>query len=133
MNKVVDWGHWAVGAVFVLLGADLLLSSTMHVPDLIRQHPQEVTYFVLDHALLGWLPAFFCAWGVFRWRSWARKLGIALCLFFAAVGSGSWIYFRLAGRGDTPLLVMALLAGTVFVWLILPPVRAEYSRRNQIA
>jgi hypothetical protein len=134
MAKVVDWGRWAVGAIFILLGADTLVGSTMHAQGLVREHSRETMYgFVVAHAFLIWLPAFLCAWGVFKWRAWARKLGIGLCVFFAAVGFGLWIYFHMVGRLDTPLLVMVLLACTAFVWLILPPVRAEYLRRNQIA
>lgn len=134
MTKLVSWGHWAVGAFFVFLGVDALLASTAHVPGLVRDHSRETAYaFVLAHAFFVYLPAFFCAWGVFKWRAWARRLGIALCAFFAMVGLGLWVYFRTAGRLDTPLLVMTLLAAMVFGWLLLPDVRAEYSRRNQIA
>jgi hypothetical protein len=134
MNKVVRWGRWAVGLIFILLGVDTLVGSTMHAPGMVREHSRQTMFgFALAHAFLIWLPAFLCAWGVFRWRPWARKLGIVLCAFFAAVGFGVWIYFQIAGKLDAPLLVMVLLACTAFVWLILPPVRAEYSRRNQIA
>jgi hypothetical protein len=134
MTKIVQGGRWAVGTFFVLLGADALVGSTIEAPGLVHEHSRETLYgFVLAHAFLVWLPAFCCAWGVFKWRAWARKLGMALCAFFAAVGCGLWIYFERAGRLDTPLLVMVLLACTAFVWLILPPVRAEYFRRNQIA
>lgn len=134
MTKIVHGGRWAVGVIFILLGADTLVGSTVHRSGLARAHSRETMYaFVLAHAFLIWFPAFLCAWGVFKWRAWARKLGIALCALFAAVGFGLWIYFQMLGRLDTPLLVMVLLAGTAFAWLILPPVRAEYSRRNQIA
>jgi hypothetical protein len=134
MIKVVEWGRSAVGAFFIVLGVDMLVASTIHVPGLMREHSREATYtFVLGRAFLLWLPALFCAWGVFKCRAWARKLGLALCAFFTVAGSGLSVDLRLAGRVDTPLLVMALVACAVFVWLILPAVRAEYFRRNQIA
>jgi drug/metabolite transporter (DMT)-like permease len=134
VTKIVHWGRWAVGVIFILLGADTLVGSSIDASGLAQQHSRETMYaFVLAHAFLIWLPAFLCAWGVFKWRAWARRLGIALCAFFAGVGLGLWIYFQMLGRRDTPLFVMVLVAGTAFAWLILPSVGAEYSRRNQIA
>jgi hypothetical protein len=133
MTEIVNWGRWAAGTYFIVLGLDALFASMAHVPGLTREHSPEAAYsFVLAHALLIWLPAFLCAWGVFRWRAWARKTGLALSAFFAVAGFGIWIYFRMSGRLDTPLLVGALLAAAVLVWLVSPPVRAEYWRRNQI-
>ena len=133
MSKVVDWGHWAAGTFFLILALDVLVSSVAEIPGLLRKHPQEVTYYVAAHALFIWLPALFCAWGVLKWRSWARNLGIVLCALFGALGFAFAFYSSSGIRVSWALLLMALASCSVFAWLLLPSVRAEYSRRNQLA
>jgi hypothetical protein len=133
MSKLVDGGHWAVGAFFLILGLDVLISSLAEVPRLVHQHPQAVTYFVVAHALVLWIPAFLCAWGVVKWLRRARHLGLALCALFGALGLASSLRFDTGVRVNGALLLIALVSCAAFAELLLPAVRVEYSRKNRMA
>jgi hypothetical protein len=133
MSKVVNWGHRLVAALFAVSGAASLWYSIARLPSLIRQHLQEITYyFVMDS--LYWIPALLCAWVVFKWRPWARTLGILVSLLDVAfVGIILWGDFNFGRglRGET--VILTLISCSVLTWLFLPAVRAEYLRRDQIA
>ena len=115
------------------MGADLLWSAIIRVPVLIREHPQEITYHFVSDAFF-WMPMLLCAWGIFKWRLWSRKLGTVLSILsLAMLGILVSIEFQHAGPYRGGLLALALINCSVFVWLLLPVVRAEYLRRDQIA
>ena len=126
MSKVVNWGHWVVGALFAVSGAAWLWYSIARLPVVLPEHPQEVPYYFVSDAFL-WVPALLWAWGIFKWRSSARTLGVILSAFIFAVYG---VAFVIARKLDW---AMALIYCSALIWLLLPVVRAEYSRRNQIA
>jgi hypothetical protein len=126
VSKVVNWGHWVVAALFAVSGGAWLWDSIARLPVVFREHPQEVTYYFVSDAFL-WAPALLCAWGILKWRSWARTLGVILSAFIFAVYG---IAFVIARKLDW---AMALIYCSALMWLLLPVVGAEYSRRNQIA
>ena len=129
MSRIVDWGRWPVGALFATWGVALFWGTITNIPGFLRQHRNEVTYYILSESVL-WITALLCAWGIFKRRRWGRSLGIALCvLAFATVG----LVPLLTREFDRGLALMAVLACSTLVWLFLPGVRAEYSRRDQRA
>jgi hypothetical protein len=129
LNKIVDWGRWPVGALFATWGLALLWGTITKIPSFLRQRPDEVTYYVLSESAFS-IAVLLCAWGIFKRRGWGRSLGIALCAFaFAAVA----LVPLLTREFDRGLASTAVLACSTLVWLFLPGVRAEYSRRDQRA
>jgi hypothetical protein len=133
MSKLVDGGHWAVGAFFLILGLDVLISSLAEVPGLVRKHPQAVIHFVAAHALVLWLAAFLCAWGVVKRLRRARRLGLALGALFGALRLASSLRFDSGVRVNGALLLAALVSCAAVAGLLLPAVRVEYSRKNRMA
>lgn len=133
MNKVVDWGHWIVAALFAISGVDLVWSTVVTFPRVLREHPDDITYRVVSDVLI-WLAILICAWGILKWRRWARSLGIVLAPFWC-VAFGFAVSVGLSSREkldfEWPLLCLA--GCLVLVWFFLPAVRLEYSRRKQIA
>jgi len=129
VSKLVIWGRWPVGALFATWGVALLWGPITHIPDFIRQRPDEVSYYVLCESALS-IAALLCAWGIFKRRRWGRLLGIALCAFSFAACAFVYLLTKEFVRG--PALVIVIACSTL-VWLLLPGVREEYSRRNQIA
>jgi hypothetical protein len=129
MSKLVNWGRWPVGALFATWGVALLWGTITDIPSFLRHRPNEVTYYVLSESAL-WIAALLCAWGIFRRRRWGRLLGIALCAITFAAGALVYLLTREFDRG---LALMTVVACSILVWLLLPGVREEYSRRNQIA
>lgn len=135
MSRIVNSGRLLAAGLFVFLGADLLWHAVAKIPEVLREHPQQVTYYFISDAVL-WIPELLCAWGLFRWRRWGRTLGLvlsAMYVFSAGLSLGISLV-RPAGFGLTVYVaVLMLIAGCVFTWLLLPAVRVEYSRRDQIA
>jgi hypothetical protein len=132
-SRLINWGRWLAVAFFAIEGADLFWSTMTSLPRILRQHPQEITYYFVWDTLF-WIPTLMCAWGIFKWRRWARSLGIALsaldvlglsifCVTIFRSGAGLYAFWPL----------VTLIACFILVWLLLPVVRMEYSRRNQIA
>ena len=107
----------------------------MGFPILFRQHPNAVTYHAVSDALI-WIAALLCAWGIFKWRSWARTLSIVLSLLFAvAMAAFLFIDFRSGVKASLYFvpMIMTVITWSVLIWLFLPAVRAEYLRKNQSA
>jgi len=130
MSKLVNWGHWLVAAVFTASG--LFFMANRILPDLVyavrgdrSPYPEYIRY-------LGSLPFFVCAWGILKWENWARDLAIGLSIFELL---SIVIVVALAGLHvvDASTVMFTALICVALIWLRLPAVRAEYSRRNQIA
>jgi hypothetical protein len=135
MSKIVNWGHWLVGAFFVFLSASMLWHPLTGLPkllQLLRHYPPYMTYVVVEDALT-WAAVLICGWGIFRWRRWGRVLGIVLSAYLLAVCVTGLTYFQQGIRASWPLFLLGLISCSVFIWLFLPAVRAEYLRRNQLA
>jgi hypothetical protein len=135
MSRLVNWGHWATAAFFAALGASLLWSAATGIPRLLRENPREIAYYFVTGAAI-WVPTLFCAWGIFKWRRWARGLGIVLSAL-------NLVLFGVVILVDPPIvrevnygwveIVDAICSGLILAWLFVPAVRFEYSQRNQIA
>ena len=133
MSKVVDWGHWVVGALFAAWALDSLGHTVARFPNLLRQHPNDITYVIVDDAM-SWIAAFGCAWGILKWRNWARTLGIVLsAIWVLALGIGTSIGLQSGIKPNLYWLLAILISCSVLVWFFVPAVRSEYSRRNQVA
>jgi peptidoglycan/LPS O-acetylase OafA/YrhL len=129
VSKIVEWGHWPVGALFATWGVALFWVTITKIPSFLRQRPDEVTYYALSESAFS-ITVLLCAWGIFKRRRWGRSLGIGLCAFaFAAVA----LVPLLTREFDRGLALMVVLTCSTLVWLFLPGVRAEYSRRDQRA
>ena len=133
MSKVVNWGHWVVAALFAALGLDLVWEGILAVPSLLREHPTDITYRFVSDALI-WITILICAWGIFKWRRWARPLGIVWSVFWVvAISVGFSMPVESGLRSNLNWLLFVLIGCSVLVWFFLPAVRSEYSRRNQVA
>lgn len=133
MSKLVVWWHWLVAAFFTFLGVELLGGAISRIPTLIRQHPQEITYYFISDAWF-WLPLLLCAWGIMKWHAWARTLSFVVSLLHVVfMGVILWGDFHYAKRVSAEAVVLTLISCSVLTWLLLPGVKAEYLRRNQIA
>lgn len=130
MSKVVTWGHWIVAVIFAAYG--LLLGQAV----------VEDVKNALNVRSFSFYPAYFdglqsiaflcCAWGILKWQYWGHRLGIILLL----VASVVWMCTDALGSMidyDPHIWDVPLAMTPVLVWLLLPPVRSEYSRRNQVA
>jgi hypothetical protein len=128
MSKLVNWGHWLVAGFFAVSGAPFLWSVIASLPSGYREHPREGTYIFFWGMIMS-LPPFACAWGIFKWRRWGRMLGIVFSVLILA-GFAILAFDRKVSAGES---VFAFIYCGTLVWLLLPVVRAEYFRRNQIA
>jgi hypothetical protein len=133
MGRLINWGRWLAVAFFAVAGADLLWSALTSLPRILREHPQEITYYFVWDAFF-WIPTLMCAWGIFKWRRWARSLGVALSAVDLLLLSFICLSIYRSGAGlyaGWPL--MTLIACFILIWLLLPAVRTEYARRDQMA
>jgi hypothetical protein len=144
VTKLLSWGHWLVGAYFTVLGADALWYAAAIIPNDLREHPKEVTYLFIDHALTCAI-LLVCAWGIFKWRRWAYGLAIGISLLecfgaalvisvFGVKPSGAWLRIGNFNFGlSAAVVVSLLLAFLVLGWLMLPPVRHKYWQKTATA
>jgi hypothetical protein len=136
MSRAVDWGHWIAGAFFAFLGASGLWYGLTGIPKIMGRHSGEMTYYFISELFLC-VAGILLAWGLLKWRLWARKLGIGISILLASAFSYAFgmnlhsVYDVMKFRA-TPI-IHGVAVGFVLVWLLLPSVRAEYARRNQIA
>lgn len=131
MNEFANWGRWVAVSFFTVLGSDSLIGACLRIPSVIREHPNEVTYYFISDVLF-WVPALFCVWGLLVWRRWALTVGLTLSLAWA-VATGIAVVVVGRPADDSMLILIAATACLVSIWLRLPAVREKYSRRNQIA
>jgi len=126
MTKLVNWGRWVVAAYFgmIVVGsiAGLFAVIISHVRENQSFYPVYMGFFLL-------VPAVACAWGLVKWRHWAYVLALVLTSF--AIFTVPLTY-KVSGLHASDWELLILNCATL-VWLLLPAVRARYSRRNQFA
>ncbi|MGA8222359.1 MAG: hypothetical protein WB780_11950 [Candidatus Acidiferrales bacterium] len=133
MSKLTDYGHWLVAAYFAFWGADLLWSSVAGFPRSLRDHPRHITYILVSDMLV-LVAISLCTWGILNWQQWARNLGVVLSiLILGLIALAAWTAPELGLLVILEFALTALIAGAVLIWLVLPVVRAEYLRRDQLA
>jgi hypothetical protein len=129
VSKIVGWGHWLVGALFALYGV-LLCQSVFYDVGAALNGSASFYPAYLD----GFRGAAFllCAWGIVKWQYWGHRIGILLLMvefvvWMSTTALGSMIDY------DPHVWDVPLAMTPVLVWLLVPPVRLEYLRRDQIA
>ena len=133
MSKLVNWGHWLAAAYFAFWGADLLWTSVAGIPELLRDHPRHITYILVSDVLV-LVAISLCTWGILNWQRWARNLGVVLSvLIIGLIALAAWTAPEFGLLPILEFALTALIAGSVLIWLLLPVVRAEYLRRDQLA
>ena len=134
MSKIVNWGRWVIAVYFAAWGLESLWKIILRFSNLLREYPKELTHTIVAFDAFFWIAAFACAWGILKWRLWARKLGIVLSAFWAlAIGLGFGFRLQAGGKPNFFWLLLLSIGSLALIWLLLPAVRLEYSRRNQIA
>jgi len=131
VSRLVNWGHWIVGAVFATWGALDFASIIFRLAGRLAPHGDTlaVDTFVQAFAVM---IAFICAWGIWTWRRWGQLVALFLCsIGVLAYAIGVYVTW---GTEFGRLLIVAEIASlAISIWLLLPPVRAAYWRREQIA
>jgi hypothetical protein len=132
-RRLISWGRWLSVIFFGAAGLYLFWGAITSLPKILREHPQEITYYFVSDALF-WVPTLVCAWGIYKWRRWSRSLGIALsAVDFVGLGLICWSVYHSGMELHAFWPLATLISGFILVWLMLPRVRLEYSRRDQIA
>lgn len=132
MSRVVRWGRWFVVVLFAVMAIEEALWYPLGslAPD-IRLGSREITYkFVMNALFSGAIAS--CAWGIAKWQQWSRGIAAGICAAFIVIEA----FFAIGlAQGEPKLLPISLMLISVCaeVWLLLPAVRAEFSRRNQVA
>ncbi|MGH9707577.1 MAG: hypothetical protein ACRD5R_12535 [Candidatus Acidiferrales bacterium] len=132
-SKVIHWGHTLTAALFACAGLDALWHAILHIPGWFHQSPGEITYYVVSDAFF-WVLLLICAWGIYNWRGWSRPLGIVLSIFELGGVVIAFLVFVQTKAGLGRGWVLSVFVSSLpLIWLLLPAVRQEYSRRNQPA
>jgi putative Mn2+ efflux pump MntP len=131
MSRLVDWGHWLVSVLFAVIGADMIWYALSSIPRQPQDSPYDVTYRFVSSAL-GCALFAVCAWGIFKWRIWGHALALALCILAVMLDAFLMIGYRNFDLNAIQL-VGVVLPILIAVWLLLPPVRAAYRRRERLA
>ena len=133
-NGVVNRGRWLVAAFFAIEGGAIAWSAVTGVVNGVGRSPrgESASFYPVYMDVLWSVATLVCAWGIYNWQAWARHLALflsALDLVGAAAG-----IFVMGWSGTSVILTLAiLLVGLVYVWLLLPSVRAEYARKSLTA
>jgi hypothetical protein len=136
MSKLVNWGHWLVAVLLGVLGLYFLggfafaLVVSKELRGSVPSGHEGMVMISLN--LVAWLPFLICAWGVLRWRPWGHALTITLCALAILVEVETLIFRGIRGFAAAEILKLTV-ACLVVVWLLLPSVRTQYLRREQIA
>jgi len=130
MSKVVNWGRCPVAVILAISGFAFLTDEIIH--DVTQEIYGRATFYPVYMRVLWSVPFFMAAWGILRWEGWARALAITLGM----VELAGFEITRTTGirHGINSSAILAIvLAVTPLIWGVLPPVRAEYMRRNRTA
>jgi hypothetical protein len=124
MNRLVNWGHWVVGAMFAVGAAMSLLGYFRF-----RAH-QAGTEYPLWVAFIWCTLYCLCCWGILNWRVWSHGLAFALVVI-NVLGLGIESIMMLIGWSPdrfemAAIIVDAPLNVGALIWLVLPSVRAAY-------
>ena len=126
MDRIVDWGHWVIATLFAvhaILNFNLSLLRVLH-----SQHILEGLWPSLvkapSYVPIAGILFLACAWGIFKWRTWAHTLAVVLCainLLVFLFGSSSF---------HRPILMLSISMtfAAMLVWLLLPSVRAKFAK-----
>jgi len=124
MGRLLNWGHWLIGGIFLAFGFLTLLSMGFGLVTATRRAFIDVFADAFGAAV-----ALVCCWGILKWRRWGHYLALYLCITaFVAFALG--IYFT---RGNSFGVVLASAEGVtslMLAWLLLPSVRAKYSGKT---
>jgi hypothetical protein len=132
MNKLVNWGHWAVAAFLAIQGILTLWNIALVFPPAWRR-PDTLTpstgYIMVGLCAL----LFACAWSIVKWRKWAHTCTFGLLLldsadFVLQLATIGWAAnsARFAFESAVPSLAAC-------VWRVLPTVRTTLAQRQQMA
>jgi hypothetical protein len=134
MSKLVTWGHWVVSGVFAALGGRYLVMAFLRIPELIRITRAGTFSYSLSGKVVLWVPLLVCAWGLWKWRWWGHVIAISLAGLIALASLLELVSVLVSAQYHTVYWIfVTLLAGGIFLWLLLPEVRTSYWRGNQIA
>ena len=132
MTKIVNWGHWVAGGVFAAMGLKYFFEGVLSVPTLIRILRGESFSYYISGGVVLWIPFLLCAWGILQWRRWGHTLALVLCSILM-LSVGHWLTsVRMQSLNPYEILV-TVLTGCIFLWLLLPGVRTLYWRGNVTA
>lgn len=143
MSKLVNWGRWLVAGLLIAQGLASLSGAFTEMISILRSG-QGTFYPTYMHLLVA-AAIVLCAWGIFRLHRWAYWLALVVCVLelvtlfgLISMTQGPETFTAELFIGDlrfdsvTVLIPVAATIGCL-IWLLLPVVRAEYLRRDQIA
>jgi len=139
MSKLVNYGRWSVALFFALQGLATLFAAIADAVSTIRSGSGSLypTYEQLIES-----GAFVvCSWGLVKMHNWAYWLATGICILEVMVIAllvlssfktifGTWFVSDGIFLGSGSILIPALIACASLVWLLLPPVRAQYLQRE---
>jgi len=123
VNKIVDWGRRVAALLSAVLG---LYSLAMLVFPLAisKRLDGAMALAVISVGVMAWLPPLVCAWGILKVRAWAY----VLAMMTTALAVPDLVFGGFRGMRAT-----AVGGCLIVAWLLLPPVRGEYWRRERVA
>ena len=130
MSKFINWGNWLVAAIFAANG--LLIFGPASLGTIANALKGQATFYPAYLAIIECAAFLLCAWGILKWRRWGLLFGIIL----SAIELGLLVCFTVldsSANRDPQAWILPLVVFAVLIWLLLPPIRMEFSRRNQIA
>lgn len=130
MSKFIDWGNWLVAAIFAANG--LLLFGPSFFSAVTSAVKGRALFYPPYLAITGCVAFLLCAWGILKWRRWGLTLGIIL----SVVEVGLLVFFTVLDSPealDPHAWIFPIVNFAVLIWLLLPAVRTEFSRRNRTA
>jgi hypothetical protein len=142
MSKLVNWGRWVVAGLLAAQGLAGLPGTLKETIATIRSG--QSTFYPIYMHILGATAFLVCAWGLLKVHRWAYWLAVGIYLFEVII-----LVSLVAMRGPETIAIDVFIGGlhfdsvtlllpvaaaiACFVWLLLPAVRTEYLRRDQIA
>jgi hypothetical protein len=134
VSKLVNWGHWAVAALFAAAAIDSVWHNvlvTLH--GVLRALSGEaVSFYPAYNDALWSVGLWICAWGILKWRRWGHRLALCFAIFGLAVFIIGFLGIR-EMRFRVEFAIWTFFAIGVTAWLLLPTVRHEFTRRAATA
>jgi hypothetical protein len=130
VSKFINWGNWLVAAILAASG--LLIFGPTIFGTVANALKGRATFYPAYLNVIEFTPFLLCAWGILRWRRWGLILGIIL----SAIELGLLVFltvFDSSVNRDPFAWILPVVVLAVLIWLLLPPIRMEFSRRNEIA
>ncbi len=129
MTAIVNVGRWfaLVLCLFMALNtsAAVYLLVHIHIPWIAASLDWTgiVTYALASLLFL------VAAWGIFKWRPWARYLSLVLYGLFLLLEVKVVVF----SGGDRIMVVAVTLFAATVAWLFLPGVRAQFKQGRKTA